>query len=193
MNSNLISQFSHYIKRSPQQIHPPLCCGKNTMPKTHVLDVRKRESTVEHREPLLGLSNEIDESTGALVLQPLPSSRHSSITRPQAQGLPRTPRTPNRVRFDIQERKSSSASSSSEHGLRGQASDGAEEDYFTNHNSAAIESHTSQRAPLLTDIEAPSVTVANADLDSQLEDLLENPRPKSGMISAFMNMANSIM
>lgn len=158
------------------------------MPKTHVLDVRKQESTGEHREPLLGLSNEIDDSTGALVLQSLPSPRHSSITRPQARGLPRTPRTPNRVRFDIQERKSSS-----EHGLRGQASDGAEEDYFTNHNSAARESHTSQRAPLLTDIEAPSVTVANADLDSQIDDLLENPRPKSGMISAFMNMANSIM
>ena len=51
----------------------------------------------------------------------------------------------------------------------------------------------SQRAPLLTDIEAPSVTVANASLNSQIDDLLEHPRPKSGMMSAFMNMANSIM
>lgn len=163
------------------------------MPKDHLLDVRKRESAGEHREPLLGSSTEIDDSTGALVLQPLPSRRHSSITRPQAQGLPRTPRTPNRVRFDIQERKSSSGSRSSDHGLRDEATEGVDEDYFTHHNSAARESHTSQRAPLLTDIEAPSVTVANADLNSQLEDLLENPRPKSGMMSAFMNMANSIM
>lgn len=160
------------------------------MPKNNLLDVRKRESAGEHREPLLGSSNEI----GALALQPLPSRRHSSITRPQSQGLPRTPRTPNRVRFDIQERKSGGGGSrsSSEHGLRDEASDRVdEEDYFTHHNSAARESH--QRAPLLTDVEAPSVTVVNTDRNSQLEDLLENPRPKSGMMSAFMNMANSIM
>ena len=163
------------------------------MPKIHLLDVRKSESTDEYGEPLLGSSNEIDDSEGALVLQPLPSYRHSSITRPQAQGHPRTPRTPNRVRFDIQERKNSS-SSSSEHGLRAEAADGAdEEDYFSHHNSHAREGHMSQRAPLLTDIEAPSVTVANASLNSQIDDLLENPRPKSGMMSAFMNMANSIM
>lgn len=163
------------------------------MPKNLLLDVRKQESSGEHREPLLSSSNEIDDSSGALVLQPLPSRRHSSITRPQAEGLPRTPRTPNRVRFDIQERKSSGSSNSSEHELRDEARHGVHEDYFTHHNSAARESHPSQRAPLLTDIEAPSVAVTNADLNSQLEDWLENPRPKSGMLSAFMNMANSIM
>jgi sodium-coupled neutral amino acid transporter 11 len=47
-----------------------------------------------------------------------------------------------------------------------------------------------QRVPLLTGIEAPSVTVAS---DFNAEDLLESARPKSGMQSAFMNMANSIM
>lgn len=46
------------------------------------------------------------------------------------------------------------------------------------------------RAPLLTGIEAPSVTVAS---DFEFEDLLENARPKSGMRMAFMNMANSII
>ena len=164
------------------------------MPKIHLLDVRQSEPSDEHGEPLLGSSNEIDDTEAAIVLQPLPSHRHSSITRPQAQGHPRTPRTPNRVRFNIQERKNSSSSSSSEHGLRAETIDGAdEEDYFSHHNSPGREGHISQRAPLLTDIEAPIVTVANAGLNSQIDDLLENPRPKSGMMSAFMNMANSIM
>jgi hypothetical protein len=49
------------------------------------------------------------------------------------------------------------------------------------------------RVPLLTDIEAPSVTVAGIDRDFDAEDLLESARPKSGMRNAFMNMANSIM
>ncbi|KAB2570037.1 Vacuolar amino acid transporter 2 [Lasiodiplodia theobromae] len=50
-----------------------------------------------------------------------------------------------------------------------------------------------QRLPLLTDIEAPSVTVANSDVGFAPEDLLESARPKSGLRSAFMNMANSII
>jgi sodium-coupled neutral amino acid transporter 11 len=48
-----------------------------------------------------------------------------------------------------------------------------------------------QRLPLLTGIEAPSVTVAEEAFDP--EDYLESARPRSGMRSAFMNMANSIM
>ena len=48
-----------------------------------------------------------------------------------------------------------------------------------------------QRLPLLTGIEAPSVTVAEESFNP--EDHLENARPRSGMRSAFMNMANSIM
>lgn len=43
------------------------------------------------------------------------------------------------------------------------------------------------RAPLLTAVEAPSVSLAE-----DIGDLLDN-RPKSGMKMAFMNMANSIM
>jgi sodium-coupled neutral amino acid transporter 11 len=51
--------------------------------------------------------------------------------------------------------------------------------------------HRGARVPLLTGIEAPSVTLASDDFNP--EDLLESARPKSGMKSAFMNMANSIM
>ena len=48
-----------------------------------------------------------------------------------------------------------------------------------------------QRLPLLTGIEAPSVTVAEESFNPEYH--LENARPRSGMRSAFMNMANSIM
>lgn len=46
---------------------------------------------------------------------------------------------------------------------------------------------------LLRDMEPGAVTVASADIGFSPEDLLESARPKSGMRSAFMNMANSIM
>ncbi|KAF4553292.1 Transmembrane amino acid transporter-like protein 7 [Elsinoe fawcettii] len=47
------------------------------------------------------------------------------------------------------------------------------------------------RAPLLTGIEAPSVTVASEEME--MEELMQGGRAKSGMKSAFMNMANSII
>lgn len=53
------------------------------------------------------------------------------------------------------------------------------------------EGQETQRLPLLTGIEAPSVTVAEQNFNP--EDHLESARPRSGMRSAFMNMANSIM
>jgi sodium-coupled neutral amino acid transporter 11 len=65
-----------------------------------------------------------------------------------------------------------------------------EEDYL-NDNDGSREG-SGQRAPLLTDIQAPSVALAN-DLSFNAEDLLESARPKSGLSSAFMNMANSII
>lgn len=66
-----------------------------------------------------------------------------------------------------------------------------EEDYMTGDRHTARRDGAGQRAPLLTDIEAPSVTLAESNFNP--EDLLEAARPKSGMRSAFMNMANSIM
>lgn len=65
--------------------------------------------------------------------------------------------------------------------------DGSDEE---NHFLGARRSSTGQRAPLLTDVEAPCVTAA---LEFNAEDLLESARPKSGTRSAFMNMANSII
>ncbi|RYP21484.1 hypothetical protein DL767_009249 [Monosporascus sp. MG133] len=53
----------------------------------------------------------------------------------------------------------------------------------------------SDRRPLLTDIEAPSVTVANSPIwgGGGDGDAAWTERPKSGLRPAFMNMANSII
>ncbi|KAL8704089.1 MAG: hypothetical protein Q9201_002750 [Fulgogasparrea decipioides] len=122
---------------------------------------------------------------------PTTERRKSSLAFPTPDGAPRTPRTANRVRFDFEERESNG------HALNGRISEETawleEEDYFSHYVSTEGRRSISQRAPLLTEIEAPSVTVATTDFDFNAEDLLENARPKSGMGSAFMNMANSIM
>ncbi|KAH7125652.1 transmembrane amino acid transporter protein-domain-containing protein [Dendryphion nanum] len=107
--------------------------------------------------------------------------RQSSFAQPRPDG---TPRTPNRVRFDADPIG----------GLNGDAqnADWIElegDDYLDNRNEDGRE--RVQRLPLLTGIEAPSVTLATDDFDP--EGLLESSQPRSGMRSAFMNMANSII
>lgn len=99
-------------------------------------------------------------------------------------GAPRTPRTPNRVRFNLEERISSELGSSGH--ARAPVAESWLEEEGSRRNSLG------QRGPLLTDIEAPSVTLAG-DLDFDAEDFLETARPKSGLKSAFLNMANSII
>lgn len=182
------------------------------MPKIHPPEVRKRDSSAEHQEPLLSSSNSGDEAPG---IGKLPYQRRlPSITRPQAQpGLPRTPRTPNRVRFNLEDLRRSSEHESRERsdGIDGDDNldeggeeEGGEEEevgeeeenHFNSTRSLNTSArYTEQRAPLLTGIEAPSVTVANlhSGADAVHEFLENNARPKSGMRSAFMNMANSIM
>ncbi|KAL8822019.1 MAG: hypothetical protein Q9223_000010 [Gallowayella weberi] len=118
---------------------------------------------------------------------PLPERRQSSLSIPSPIGLRRKPRTPNRVRFELEEQ------GKSEHVADGPGPESDEDDYSAHESSSQQRSDTSQHAPLLTEIEAPSVTVASFDYDLNAEDLLENSRPRSGMKSAFMNMANSIM
>ncbi len=113
--------------------------------------------------------------------------RQSSLAQ---QRPPGTPRTPNRVRFDVEEAARQHA------GANGHADRTwlSEEDPMPEDDSGIYRNgHVGgQRLPLLTGIEAPSITLAN-DMDFDAEDHLENARPKSGMQSAFMNMANSIM
>ena len=111
--------------------------------------------------------------------------RQSSISQPPPDGAPRTPRTPNRVRFNIEEEREGQNGHALSPGGEEEEEWAEEEDYLE-----ARRSSTGQRAPLLTDVEAPSITAA---LEFNAEDHLENARPKSGMSSAFMNMANSII
>jgi len=114
--------------------------------------------------------------------RPQVPKRQSSLAQPRPDG---TPRTPNRVRFDETPV------------IRGQSDEWIElegDDYLANGNGYAYEGGEAgsrvQRLPLLTGVEAPSVTLAE---DFDPEDHLESSRPRSGMKSAFMNMANSIM
>ncbi|KIV99248.1 uncharacterized protein PV09_09020 [Verruconis gallopava] len=107
--------------------------------------------------------------------------RQSSLAQPRPDG---TPRTPNRVQFDD---SPTVRTLSPRQSLQSNASQAwmDEQDYMGHDAAGRV-----QRRPLLEGIEAPSVTVAS---DLNLDDLLENARPKSGMRSAFMNMANSII
>lgn len=110
----------------------------------------------------------------------------------QAEPEPRTtPRTAQRVRFQLDEQSIDGANGR----ISPRDADWVEEeDYLVSHATDGRRDSMGHRAPLLTDIEAPTVTVASTGLDGRLEEFLEDhARPKSGMRNAFMNMANSIM
>ena len=96
------------------------------------------------------------------------SSLSLSSSRP-----PGTPRTANRVRFDLEPRAHTP-----------QVEEWVDDEDYLN--------TPSQHAPLLTDITPPSSSPFLSDA-FQPEDYLPDARPKSGMRSAFMNMANSII
>ena len=107
--------------------------------------------------------------------------RQSSFAHPRPDG---TPRTPNRVRFEEDPvRRSMNGDTRGGEWIELEG-----EDYMDEHGDDGRD--RVQRLPLLTGIEAPSVTVA-ADFDP--EDHLESAKPRSGMRNSFMNMANSIM
>lgn len=108
--------------------------------------------------------------------------RQSSFAHPRPDGVPRTP---NRVRFEedpVRRSMNGGAQGGEWIELEG-------EDYMDGGHGEEGRERV-QRLPLLTGIEAPSVTVA-ADFDP--EDHLESAKPRSGMRNSFMNMANSIM
>lgn len=103
------------------------------------------------------------------------------------QPLP-TPRSAHRVRFDL-----TPAVMGQENG-----SDSHHHHRFSVEDPERFSTDSHHRMPLLTDMEAPSVAVANQwddDDDDGTTNQLERDmrRPKSGMRSAFMNMANSII
>ncbi|KAF2742499.1 hypothetical protein M011DRAFT_472212 [Sporormia fimetaria CBS 119925] len=109
--------------------------------------------------------------------------RQSSFAHPRPDG---TPRTPNRVRFEDTPIRTSAD------GHRGDWIELEGDDYMDSNGYAGSDGRERvQRLPLLTGIEAPSVTLATEDFDP--EEHLESARPRSGMRGSFLNMANSII
>ncbi|KAG5297544.1 amino acid transporter [Histoplasma ohiense] len=174
------------------------------MPRGDRLDVHKtdgNEADGEESRGLLSLDEEYEPLTQTTSSQ-LPSSSSSkqqtSIYVPPSNGQPRTPRTPNRVRFDLGddtegEEEEEEEEEEEQNQPMGHPSSWLEEDDYLNANgSRRGRSSTGQLAPLLTNIEAPTVTLATSE-DFFPEDHLEGARPRSGLKNAFMNMANSII
>ncbi|RWA11578.1 hypothetical protein EKO27_g3528 [Xylaria grammica] len=108
----------------------------------------------------------------------------------------RTPRTPNRVRFDLRPTNIPPTANGTRHdSLDSEDLPLDSFDYFDHDPEGLDGRDRTARRPLLTDIEAPSVTVANSLSDDDVHTWAERERlrPKSGLRSAFMNMANSII
>lgn len=153
--------------------------------KTH--NIRKDGETPnppineEDRGLLSGNSSEDEDD---IIVHPGQRSLRSSQSPPDREA--RTPRTPNRVRFDL-------PAAIDTHDLENGNADPHQTDSPL---SGRRDRRPQQIVPLLTNIEAPSVALANSpwgDEDVHEWAERERSRPKSGLRSAFMNMANSII
>lgn len=137
----------------------------------------------------------------------LSSNLSSRVASPALVTSPRTPRTPNRVRFDLTPSVAeapreyrSSGEGIEIHDYRRSSDSGSDldldEGYGDDDDDRDVEGGSQTRRPLLTDIEAPAVALANGPWgEGDVHDWAdsERQRPKSGLRSAFMNMANSII
>lgn len=138
--------------------------------------------------------------TSSPTRRPAASVRmHSSLSKPSVNGHARPQRTPNRVRFELQDLHSDSDSEISPktpngHSKRLQRSDDwvEEDDYFGSSSIGPGHGLADQDEPLLPDGHVPMRRLS-MDEEFRPEDYLESARPKSDMRAAFMNMANSII
>ncbi|KAI1825682.1 transmembrane amino acid transporter family protein [Xylaria intraflava] len=137
----------------------------------------------EHQGLLAGHGSDGEDDEDGLVVH----AGHDNDIDDDSQDL-RSPRTPNRVRFDLRTTSIPPAADGTESSVPPRDSF----DFLDPENPGGRDS--TSRRPLLTDIEAPSVTLAN-NLSGDVHTLAERERlrPKSGLRSAFMNMANSII
>ena len=136
----------------------------------------------ERSRSLLAQGVADDDGDGTPAAHQIPSSSHSSLSRTASNGFSSASRTVNRVRFDDGE-IDSVEHMLSDHARTPSQEDGdwlEAEDGFLG-NESEITSNAGQRVPLLTNVEAPSVMVAE-DLRFDAERLLENARPKSGLM-----------
>jgi len=133
-----------------------------------------------------GEDGDEDEDEDGLIVHP----GGDDVVRNHGSQGPRTPRTPNRVRFDLRTTDIPPTPNGTQDSLPPRYSFDAYD------ADGPGEGDRTARRPLLTGIEAPSVTVANSlgiDDDVHTWAERERTRPKSGLKSAFMNMANSII
>ena len=146
------------------------------MPKDRPYDLRDLNVSRETDQSRSLLSQgAIDDEDGSST--PAPTFPHSSFSqRPALNGFPRTPRTIHRVRFDVGETDSDERAPIVE-----DLDPAVAENDFSRNEIESMMSSAGQRAPLLTDVDAPSVVVAE-DLDIDPEQLLENKRPTSNIM-----------
>ncbi|PLB54416.1 amino acid transporter [Aspergillus steynii IBT 23096] len=123
---------------------------------------------------------------------PNAAPQQSAISQPTPDGQRRPPRTTNRVRFDLEDDTEDEQQPAAYARNSEDSSWLEDEDYARDGGTRPGRHPRGQMVPLLTDIEAPSVTLATSE-DFFPEQYLEDARPRSGMRMAFMNMANSII
>ncbi|KAI9806200.1 MAG: hypothetical protein M1825_006315 [Sarcosagium campestre] len=163
------------------------CCQHNdAMDKSADHVVRNKFSNEDDEEEITGLLSSSSSQISDIAMHKSAAESDDEMRKSENR---RTSR-PNRVHFEIDDEE---ATHGNGHALPADTRWVDDEDFLVQDPATDRRDSSSQRAPLLTDIEAPSVTVATTDLDFNAEDLLESARPKSGMRSAFMNMANSII
>ena len=183
---------------------------KDEGPGAH-LAPRNSVDGVESQSLLSGSSGETeDEDIIVHSRSPAPEQstrlpRQPSLSLPFPDGQRRPPRTTNRVRFDLEDDDGDEDGDSHVNGhevdpSRDSEDSWLEEEDYESINNESTHIHRSlpsgtgyrgQTLPLLTNIEAPTVTLAMSP--SQPEEYLEDARPRSGMRMSFMNMANSII
>ncbi|TID13827.1 amino acid transporter [Venturia nashicola] len=148
--------------------------------ETHSLLSSDSDDLVILPRPTLTPSPGHSASPDPIPLFRLAPRRQSSFAQPRPDGAPRTP---NRVQFN---------DAPAIHTLTPRNSTSwMDEDDFLGRRD---DSEEGEGVRLLRDMEPGAVTAASADVGfSRQHLLLESARPKSGMSSAFMNMANSII
>ena len=147
-------------------------------------------ASIDNEDDDLVLTTDLSSPSPLPPPAPLPRGglkRLSSIPQPSSDE-PQTPRTPNRVRFDLTNEENSPETPHANGHVAGSPEWLDEDDYLDGDRRAS----RGQRAPLLTDITPPSSSPFLSD-SFQPEAHLPNARPTSGMRNAFMNMANSII
>ncbi|TPX10986.1 uncharacterized protein E0L32_008023 [Thyridium curvatum] len=163
---------------------------------------------------LLHAHADIDDDDDDLVILP-----GGAEEEPKGRDTSSPPRTPGHVRFDLPPPPTAAANGHANGHPRealGVADDGGDE-YFSDDSddddAALLSRDPLASRPLLTGLEAPAVALANSgrlsptprgrgpaaagedgqDSSAELAAEEERLRPKSGLRSAFMNMANSII